>query len=130
MKFPLFWKIAVLTITQATLSPALAAPASSAGYTVKSGDTFAKIARSRGISLSALLKANKISNPDRIQLGQRIVVPGSATVAKTTTKAPVKQTAKTTSKNAEVKTVAKTSTKAVEKTEKTTRPVSDYSDTL
>ncbi len=51
---------------------------SAATHTVQKGDTFAKIARSKGISLSELLKANRISNPNKIVLGQRVVIPGGA----------------------------------------------------
>jgi LysM repeat protein len=97
MKFSPIWKIAALIVSQALLTPALGASASSS-YTVRSGDTFAKIARTKGIPLATLLKANRISNPDRIQLGQRITIPGAATA-----KTPVKTTAKT-----ETKTTSKT----------------------
>ena len=84
MKYPLLWKAVTLLCTQACFTPALAAPVKSAAqsrYTVKSGDTFAKIARSKGISLGALLQANRIENPNHIVLGQQIVLPGNGTAA-------------------------------------------------
>lgn len=99
MKYSLLWKIAALVVSNACLTPAVAAPtkpASGKAYTVKSGDTFAKIARTNGISLNELLKSNKVSDPNQIKLGQRIVIPGKATpgTAKTPKKPrPVKETA-------------------------------------
>lgn len=84
MKYPTIWKVAALVVSHACLTPALAAPVKTSGnasYTVKSGDTFAKIARQHGISLGELLKANKLSNPDRIVLGQRISIPGTRAAA-------------------------------------------------
>jgi peptidoglycan endopeptidase LytF len=80
MKYPLFWKVVTMVLSNACFTPALAAPAkpvSGSGYIVKNGDTFAKIARSHGVPLAELLKANQLSNPDRILLGQRIVIPGN-----------------------------------------------------
>jgi nucleoid-associated protein YgaU len=46
-------------------------------YTIKSGDTLSKIARKFGVSLDALLAANKdtISNPNRIRVGDEIIIP-------------------------------------------------------
>jgi len=77
MKYPLIWKVVALVFSNACFTPALAATASGKTYTVKSGDTFAKISRAHRVPLADLLKANQLSNPDRIVLGQRIVIPGS-----------------------------------------------------
>ncbi len=100
MKYSLACKVIALVSLQACFSSVLAAPVkpqSGGSYTVKSGDTFAKIARSRGISLGSLLKANNIANPDRIVLGQKIVIPGAgAPPAKTVAaKTPAPVNAKT-----------------------------------
>jgi spore coat assembly protein SafA len=47
-------------------------------YTVRQGDTLAKIAARFGVSLQAILRANpQIRNPDRIYIGQRINIPTS-----------------------------------------------------
>jgi LysM repeat protein len=46
-------------------------------YTVKSGDTLTRIARDHGVSLSALIDANDISNPNLIRIGQVLVIPGA-----------------------------------------------------
>ncbi len=48
----------------------------SLGYTVKRGDTLTSIARRYGVSVSAILEANNISNPDLIWIGQQLVIPG------------------------------------------------------
>jgi LysM repeat protein len=46
-------------------------------YTVKSGDTLGRIARDNGVSLSDLIDANDISNPNLIYPGQVLVIPGT-----------------------------------------------------
>ncbi len=51
-------------------------------YTVQRGDTLSGIAQRFGVSLSALVQANGITDPSRIYPGQRLVIPGrSATRA-------------------------------------------------
>lgn len=55
------------------------APASGGDHIVRSGDTLWDIARSRGVSLSALIAANpQIANPDLIFPGQTVHIPGSS----------------------------------------------------
>jgi LysM repeat protein len=46
-------------------------------YTIKAGDTLSRIARQFNVSLDALLAANKdtIQNPNRIRVGDQIVIP-------------------------------------------------------
>jgi LysM repeat protein len=45
-------------------------------YTIKSKDTLLKVAKSFGITLEQLLAANpQITNPDKIGLGEVIVIP-------------------------------------------------------
>jgi LysM repeat protein len=69
-------------------SPTLASPSTSPSptptpvptplvYVVQSGDTLSKIAKQFGVSLDALIEANKdrITNPDRINIGDQIVIP-------------------------------------------------------
>ena len=48
-------------------------------YTVQSGDTLSQIAASNGVTLQEILDANpSITNPDEIQAGQTITIPGKA----------------------------------------------------
>jgi hypothetical protein len=64
----------------AARAPSAAAPSSSSGsYTVRSGDTMAKIAGAQGVhgGWRALWAANrgKVGNPDLIYVGQRLSIP-------------------------------------------------------
>jgi uncharacterized protein YcbK (DUF882 family)/LysM repeat protein len=45
-------------------------------YEVKSGDVLGSIALSHGIRIEDLMKANGITNPDRVLLGQKLKIPG------------------------------------------------------
>jgi LysM repeat protein len=60
-------------------APAAAAPSSGGTYTVRSGDTLAKIAGAQGVDggWRALWAANrgKVGNPDMIHVGQRLSIP-------------------------------------------------------
>lgn len=55
---------------------AITIAAFSVDYTVKRGDTLGTIARDHDVSLSDLIKANGISNPNLIYPGQILVIPG------------------------------------------------------
>lgn len=48
-------------------------------YTVERGDTLGKIAREHDVSLTDLVRINNISNPNLIQPGQILVIPGDKT---------------------------------------------------
>lgn len=50
-------------------------------YRVVKGDTLSKIARQHGQSVSSLMKLNRITNPNRIHVGQVLRVHGSAKAA-------------------------------------------------
>jgi hypothetical protein len=52
-----------------------AAGGSCSYYTVVSGDTLAKIAHRSGSSMTSIMRANAIRNPDLIYLGQRLCLP-------------------------------------------------------
>ena len=52
------------------------APSQQQEYRVVAGDTLSKIASKFGVSSSLLQSFNKISNPNRIRIGQLILIPG------------------------------------------------------
>ena len=72
----------ILSVAFAPHAEAAPAPAHSNGtYVVRSGDTLNSIAARYGVSPSTLARANGISNPNRIYVGQRLVISGSAAPA-------------------------------------------------
>jgi LysM repeat protein len=51
-------------------------------HTIKRGEILARIAQEYGVSVADLIRANNLSNPDRIMAGQQLIIPGvSAEVA-------------------------------------------------
>ena len=51
-------------------------PSAPQTYTVQQGDTFGQIAERLGVDVQTLADANNIVNPDRIEVGQVLVLPG------------------------------------------------------
>jgi LasA protease len=49
--------------------------AESQAYSVKSGDTLGQIAQRYGVSLESLIAANKLPNPNLLEVGQELVIP-------------------------------------------------------
>ena len=49
-------------------------------YVVKRGDTLWTIARSRGVTVSSLVSLNRLANPNRIFVGQRLLVTSGSSV--------------------------------------------------
>jgi beta-lactamase class A len=58
---------------------AAAAAATTARYTVKSGDTLWDIARANGVTLDALIKVNSLDDADRLKIGQQLALPEKPT---------------------------------------------------
>ena len=56
-------------------------------YTVKRGDTLGAIARAHNTTVSAIAAANGISNPNRLSVGQRLTIGGSAPASSNSTSA-------------------------------------------
>lgn len=54
---------------------ALAAPPGGEIYTVQSGDTLMTIAQRYGLTISEIVAANGLTNPDRLDIGQQLVIP-------------------------------------------------------
>jgi LysM repeat protein len=44
-------------------------------YRVRAGDTLTKIARARGVTMKALIMANEGLDPNKIQIGQKLLIP-------------------------------------------------------
>lgn len=49
-------------------------------YTVKRGDTLTKIANKYGVTVASLVKENGIANPNRISVGQKIIIKSKKTI--------------------------------------------------
>jgi len=64
-----------LLVAGSVVAPAFASPDGSTVYIVKRGDTLYRIARSYGVNVWAIARANGITNPNRIYAGQRVVIP-------------------------------------------------------
>jgi LysM repeat protein len=60
---------------------AAARATSTARYTVRSGDTLSAIAVRLGTTQAALVKANRLRNPNSLRVGQRLAVPARAAKA-------------------------------------------------
>ncbi len=62
-------------------------------YVVQAGDSLSVIAQRHGVSQQALLRVNNLSNPDRIQVGQELIIPeGGRTPEPTSPAEPPRET--------------------------------------
>lgn len=69
--------LAIVAVGAISVPHAAAAPvADQTVYVVRAGDTLGRIAARYGVSVSSLVNANHIANPNRIYVGQRLVIPG------------------------------------------------------
>lgn len=55
--------------------PMVLVPLQAINYKVKAGDTLTAIARQHGLPLTALIAANQLADPNRIQIAQQLIVP-------------------------------------------------------
>jgi len=70
-----------LPVDAETARVAASATAEDGTYAVRRGDTMAVIAKRFGVTTSALLSANSLSDANRIYIGQSLRIPGAATAA-------------------------------------------------
>ena len=63
-----------VTVTQ-TVSLAATATPPVVTYVVQSGDNVVGIAQKFGVTIDAIAKANQLSNPNQLSLGQRLIIP-------------------------------------------------------
>ncbi len=78
----LLWTLFILALVLAPMSGAVLAQPVAAGETthiVQPGQTLFSIARMYGVDVWALARANNIVNPNRIYVGQRLVIPAKST---------------------------------------------------
>jgi LysM repeat protein len=91
-------------------------------YVVQSGDTIVGIAKKFGVSASAILAANNLTDPNRITVGQKLRIPGpsetGATVVTVATTQPASGPATTFPPGTETSIVTITVVVAVPKTTK------------
>ncbi|NWG16332.1 MAG: LysM peptidoglycan-binding domain-containing protein [Chloroflexi bacterium] len=57
--------------------PPVVAPVGGETYTVQPGDTLFAIARRFNTTVQAIIEANNLTNPDRLSVGQQLIIPGS-----------------------------------------------------
>ncbi len=77
--------------TQTTEPTATSTPSADGfWYTVQPGDYLSRIAARFGVSVTAIMQANNITNPNLIRVGQRLWIPGTSggTATATTTTTP------------------------------------------
>ncbi len=61
-----------------TPAPTETPSAGGAWYTVRSGDTLGRIAQRYGVTVGAIMQANKLTNANLIRVGQRLWIPGGS----------------------------------------------------
>jgi hypothetical protein len=66
-----------LTLSVATVAHGQGTPAGSEVYVVQPGDALAAIALRYGVTVDAIAQANAIQDPDLIEVGQELVIPGA-----------------------------------------------------
>lgn len=70
--------LAALALAVVLPFPGLAPAAALANVVVKPGETLSEIADRHGVSLTRLMQANGITNPNLVVAGQKLVLPGSS----------------------------------------------------
>ena len=66
---------AVAAVSSDSSGESVASPPEEGVYLIQSGDTLSAIAKRFGVSLSALMATNPSVNPNRMRIGQKIIIP-------------------------------------------------------
>jgi murein DD-endopeptidase MepM/ murein hydrolase activator NlpD len=77
--------------TLAAVTPAAPAVGGTFSHTIASGESLYTIARRYEVTTQAIVQANNLSSPDKIVVGQKVIIPGRADLL--ATKAPTTQVA-------------------------------------
>jgi len=80
MKRTIGVSLMVIVLVLGFVMPAFAAPADLAGSTwrvVQPGETLSSISRMYGVSSWTIASANRLANPNRIYVGQRLYIPNT-----------------------------------------------------
>ena len=72
----LLTKLLPVLLIVAVILPGVSPTYADAAYTVQPGDTLVKISIRFGVTTSAILAANHITNPNLIYVGQQLIIPG------------------------------------------------------
>lgn len=84
----------VPSLAATTPAPSLPSAGGTFTHTIASGESLYTIARRYEVTTQALVQANNLSSPDKIVVGQKVIIPGRADLL--ATKAPTTQVASTT----------------------------------
>ncbi|MBO3459741.1 peptidoglycan DD-metalloendopeptidase family protein [Aetokthonos hydrillicola] len=125
------------TSTAAATPTTVTSPAPTA-YGVKSGDTLEQVASNYGTSVSELIRANSLSDPNQLKISQKLIIPGTenrntntfaAASTNTSTNTAIASNGSTTSvtsTNPQIPVIAKAITNTSIPTETVTSPTSAY----
>lgn len=67
--------VKMATIMKSQISAGGAASGTGVEHVVESGQTLSAIAQAYGVTVSAIVKANKLSNPNSVRVGQKLFIP-------------------------------------------------------
>mgnify|MGYP001273464951 FL=1 len=72
------WRAALAAVALVAASLVVASPAAAdVRVTVRAGDSLSLLSLKYGVSVSAIMEVNGITNPDLLYMGQELVIPGA-----------------------------------------------------
>lgn len=83
-------------------APSMGRPSAAGSHVVRQGETFSQIARSHGVSQDALARANPAAYPDRLLIGEKLMIPGGKSTPVPSYEPPANSPAATLSSRAHV----------------------------